>query len=663
MSDLTLSPGLAQIFYPQRRKSTESELDRFAINLLGNTIRPWQTRLHRFKNIVPHVHEIERPLRYLSRQELEQQTLALRHELRAQGFRFDLVAKAFALTREYADRTIGMRHFDVQLIGGWVLFNGMVAEMQTGEGKTLVATLPACAAALAGIPVHIITVNDYLARRDADWMRPIYHSLGLTVGIITHGMTKEERRLAYHCDVTYCTNKEITFDYLKDWLVLGHFPGQIRIKMKQLYGSDNRLEQLCLRGLVFAIVDEIDSVLIDEARTPLIIAGSGCNVYENEIYRQALELAQKLTAGEDFILDHSRKKLELTRSGEIRLANITQSMGGCWARKVLREELVRQALVALNLFFKDKEYLVREDKVEIIDEFTGRVMTDRQWEQGLHQLIETKECCQITSQNETLARISYQRFFRRYIHLSGMTGTAKEVANELWAVYRLQVVAIPTNKPLIRYAYPAKVFRRAKEKWQTVVEHIAQLHAQERPILVGTRSVAASENLSRLLSEAGLPHRVLNARQDQEEAEIIAQAGQRGQITVATNMAGRGTDILLGPGVKELGGLHVIATERHEARRIDRQLFGRCGRQGDPGSYEIFASLEDEILLTLLDSSLGWLARLILQFKLTPEGKMENFLATLAQKLMERRHFQIRRDLLKFDESFAKAMAFSGQGE
>jgi preprotein translocase subunit SecA len=664
MSSLALSPGIAQTFYPQRPASRETALDRVAINLCGNATRQWWARPQRFQAIVARVNDLGEPLKSLSEEGLKKEVAALRQDLRARGFNFDLVARSFALVREFSERRLGMRHFDVQLLGGWVLFNGMVAEMQTGEGKTLVATLPACAAALAGIPVHVITVNDYLAQRDAELMRPVYEACGLTVGIIIQGMGLEERQRAYGCDITYCTNKELTFDYLKDRLVLGgRHPGQIQVRLERLYGSDARLKRLSLRGLFFAIVDEVDSVLIDEARTPLIIAGSGDKTYEGEIFQQALELAQQLQEGEDFTLDHLKKSLDLTESGQMNLEELAQPLEKFWGRRILREELVRQALVALHLFHKDKEYLIRDDKVQIIDEYTGRVMEDRHWEQGLHQLIETKEGCQITQQNETLARISYQRFFRRYLHLAGMTGTATEVANELWAVYRLQVVPIPTNKPMVREAWPARVFPSAREKWKMVSERITQLHGQGRPVLVGTRSVAASEHLSRLLTEAGLPHRVLNARQDQEEAEIIAQAGQKGQITVATNMAGRGTDILLGPGVKELGGLHVIATERHDARRIDRQLFGRCGRQGDPGSYEIVASLDDDILVAFLASLAGRLARRGLKWNASPEGRLGKLLATMAQLMAERKLFHIRRDLLKFDESWEEAMAFSGCGE
>ena len=663
MSSLTLSPGISQVFYPERRALEETTLDRVVTNALGHATRWWQARPQRFQDIVARVNDLGEPLKNRSEGELQDEVGMLRRDLRSQGFSFARMARAFALAREFSHRRLDMRHFDVQVLGGWVLFNGMVAEMQTGEGKTLVATLPACAAALAGIPVHIITVNDYLARRDAEWMRPIYEACGLTVGVVTEGMSREERRQAYRCDLTYCTNKELTFDYLKDRLVLGRHPGQIQIKLARLYGSDTRQQQLCLRGLFFAIVDEVDSVFIDEARTPLIIAGAGDNTFEGEIYHQALELARQLKEGEDFTLDHLKKSLELTKRGEAHLEGLAQPLGSLWGRRILREELVRQALVAMHLFFKDKEYLVRDDKVQIIDEYTGRVMADRHWERGLHQLIETKEGCQITSQNETLARISYQRFFRRYLHLAGMTGTATEVANELWAVYRLHVVAIPTNKPLDRHAWPARVFATAAEKWGAVVERISRLYGRGRPVLVGTRSVAASEHLSGLLTAAGLPHRVLNARQDREEAEIIAQAGQRGQITVATNMAGRGTDILLGPGVRELGGLHVIATERHEARRIDRQLFGRGGRQGDPGTYESFASLEDDILSAFLASPGGRLIRRGLNFDALKGGRLREFLATLAQRVAERKHFYLRRNLLKFDESLEEAMAFSGRGE
>lgn len=663
MSSLVLLPRIVKGFYPERRSHRESKLDNIAMNTVGNIMRLLSARSKRFQSIVDQVNAIGNTFRDMREEELREQVNKVKNNLKANGFRFDIVARTFALVREFSGRRLGMRHFDVQIAGGWVLLNGMVAEMETGEGKTLAATLPACTAALAGIPVHIITVNDYLARRDAEWMRPIYDAFGLRVGVVTHGISIEDRRSAYRCDITYCTNKEIVFDYLKDRLLLRQQPGHIQMSLEQLYSDDARLNQLILRGLSFAIVDEADSILIDEARTPLIISGPVDNTNEKPVYQQALGLADKLNVDEDYTLDVAKRTLELTEQGKSHLKELVQSLGGLWMAKQRREGLVRQALTAKHLFTRDREYIVRDNKVQIVDEYTGRVMADRSWEQGLHQLIESKEGCNITTQNETLARISYQRFFRRYHHLAGMTGTAREVANELWAVYRLKVVTIPTNKPLVRLACPYRIYRKSEEKWSEVVKRIAQLHKQGRPVLLGTRSVEASEHLSKLLTEAGLPHRVLNARQDKEEAQIIAQAGQKAQITVATNMAGRGTDIALGLGVKELGGLHVIATELHDAKRIDRQLFGRCGRQGDPGSFEAIVSLEDNLFAGYLDMTVG---RATSRWTITDSmfGRwIRKKFATYVQRSIQRRHFHIRRDLLKFDESLESAIAFSGRGE
>jgi preprotein translocase subunit SecA len=548
-------------------------------------------------------------------------------------------------------------------MGGWVLLNGMVAEMQTGEGKTLTATLPACALALGGIPVHIITVNDYLAERDAAWMGPLYQALGLKVGTIIHGMGTEERRKAYRSDVTYCTNKEVVFDYLRDRLELGQRPGPVQMRLERLYGAASRFDRLRLRGLFFGIVDEADSVLIDEARTPLIIAGPGSNTYEAGIYRQAMALADRLESTKDYRIDFLKRSAEWTDEGRARLAEIAPAMGPFWAARLRREDLVRMALTARHLFQRDRHYVLRDGKVHIVDEYTGRLMPGRSWEGGLHQLIETKEGAEVTVMNETLGRISYQRFFRRYLHLAGMTGTAREGAREFWSVYRLAVVSIPTNRPMRRLGLPVRIYRRAHEKWAAVVERIAELNAAGRPVLVGTRTVAASEHLARLLAGAGLSCRVLNALQDAYEASIVAQAGQRGQITVATNMAGRGTDILLGDTVREMGGLHVIATELHDARRIDRQLFGRCGRQGDPGSHEAFVSLEDELIRALPARlrRLPWIAGGT--GGPAPGRLLGKALFRRAQRAAERTHFLMRRDLLKMDESLDSALAFSGKGE
>jgi len=650
-------------FYPERRPGEESKVDRAAVTLLGNATRRLRAHPARYGEIVPAVRAASEELRGIDDAALGKRARELRGVVRAQGLDLARSAAVFALAREFAERRIGMRHFDVQLIGGWVLLHGMVAEMETGEGKTLTATLPACAAAVAGIPVHVVTVNDYLARRDADWMRPVYEGFGLTVGVIQQGMSLDDRRRAYRCDVTYCTNKEIAFDYLKDRLTMGRRPGEIQARVDRLRSAGSKLNRLLLRGLCYAIVDEADSVLIDEARTPLIISGSGESSYEADVYRRALGMAGALEPGRDYTVREDRREVEITERGRARLDELAEAEGGLWKRRQRREELVRQSLIAQHLFHLDREYLVRAGKVHIIDEYTGRLMPDRFWEQGLHQLVETKEGCEITTQRETLARISYQRFFRRYLFLAGMTGTAREVAPELWSVYRLSVVPIPTNRPLARRKLPVRVFRTEAEKWAAVVERIRELHALGRPVLAGTRSVAASERLGGLLDGAGLPNRILNARQDQEEADIVAQAGMRERITVATNMAGRGTDIKLDPDVRDAGGLHVIATERHDARRIDRQLCGRCGRQGDPGTFEVVASLEDEILAMHGKSFAGRIARL-LTTPLSSIGRTTgNRFATRAQRAAENRHYRARRELLKLDESVENVLAFSGQGE
>jgi preprotein translocase subunit SecA len=585
---------------------------------------------------------------------LRQAADELRITLRRRGFAEDAVARSFALVREAATRTIGERHYDVQLLGGWVLLNGLVAEMETGEGKTITATLPACTAALAGVPVHIITVNDYLTARDAATMGPIYRALGLSVGSIVHGMDPAARRAAYGCDVTYCTNKELTFDYLRDRIALGRDESRIQLAIERLAGGKSKAGQLALRGLFYAIVDEADSVLIDEARTPLVISGAGDSAPEREMYEAALAVARRLEADVDFRVDAKDRRLALTDAGCVRLDEWAPSLPPLFQGQRRREELVSQALVALHLFHRDTQYLVRDQKVHIIDEFTGRVLADRTWEQGLHQMVEAKEELPLSSRQSAVARITYQRFFRRYLWLAGMTGTAHEVRRELWSVYGLPVVRVPTHRRVRRRSTGDCVFTTEAEKWAAIVARVKALHEIGRPVLIGTRSVAASEKLSAHLNDAGLEHRLLNARQDQREAQIVAEAGQHGRITVATNMAGRGTDIKLGPGVAELGGLHVIATELHEARRIDRQLFGRGGRQGDPGTLEAMISLEDELIRVYLQG-LGALPRRM------RSQRWRRLLFTIAQKRAEAANTGIRKQLLAFEDQLGDLLAFTGR--
>ncbi len=656
--------GTMEDIYPERPEARLGWVERTAASAAA-IFTPWlRPRASRFMWIVERVREEGSIVEGLTKDQILEESRELGKQLRIQGFSDDLVARAFALVREAAERTVGIRHFDVQLVGGLVLLKGMIAEMETGEGKTLVATLPACTAALAGIPVHIITVNDYLAARDSQWMGPIYRALGLKVGTIVHGMQPEAKQAAYRCHVTYGTNKEITFDYLRDRIVLRDRPSAIRLQLERLVSHESRVRRLLLRGLHFAIVDEADSILIDEARTPLIISAEGDAAGEESMYRQALGLAAELKAAEDFSLSLGERSLELKNEGKVRVQNHPWADGARWTTRQQREELVQQALVALHLFFRDKQYLVRDGKVQIVDEYTGRLIADRSWERGLHQLIEIKEGCEMTKRKETQARISYQRFFRRYLRLAGMTGTAREVSGELWSNYRLPVVSIPTHRPLRRKNLPLRAYKTAGQRWVAAVQEISAIHRTGRPVLVGTRSVAASEELSLLLTDAGLPHRVLNARQDQAEAEIIAQAGGPAQITVATNMAGRGTDIRLAPAVGESGGLHVLATERHEAGRIDRQLFGRCGRQGDPGTIQAFVSLEDELATAYLGKVRRWLGRVLLGKPGTRlNAWIGNILFQTAQRRAERLHARMRRDLLRMDEQAGDALAFSGRPE
>lgn len=587
----------------------------------------------------------------------------LRRELRSGGFKPQHVAKAFALIRAASYLTVGMRHFESQLKGGLVLLKGMVAEMNTGEGKTLTATLASCTAALAGIPVHVITVNDYLAKRDAETMGPLFAALGLTVGVVQSGMEAHDRQAAYRCDVTYCTNKDVVFDYLRDRLVLRNKSSPIYLQMKKLYGNDLSFNKLLLHGLPFAIVDEVDSVLVDEARTPLIISATVDSGEEVRILAEALEIAQTLELDKDFSVIAHETRIVLHEQGKVSIERYAERLNGVWHGALFREETVTQALSALYLYRTDEHYLMRDGKVQIIDEHTGRVMEDRSWERGLHQLIELKENCETTNRREPLAKISYQRFFRRYLHLSGMSGTAKEVAGELGLVYGLPVVSIPTHKPSRRRYFPNHVFLTEDGKWQAIIERIEELHLQGRPVMLGTRSVVASEHASGLLAKKGLIHRILNAKQDNEEAEIVAMAGEVGRITVATSMAGRGTDIKITEAAAALGGLHVILSERYDSKRIDRQLEGRCARQGDPGSFESFLSLQDALVAVNWKGGRLWLLKQLVSFRILPLRWVGSTIIRGGQRKVEKMHARIRKDLLIIDDKMAQNLSFSGQQE
>ncbi len=655
-------PPATRAVRPERRTQRQTLLEKSVASLAGNVQRPLREKQAPLRRIVAMVGPYGDQLTGLTDTELKTAAAEIRYRLAREGFQDALVAQCFALVREAAGRTLGMRHFDCQLLGGLVLLKGMIAEMETGEGKTLTATLAVVTAALAGLPVHVISVNDYLTQRDAEGMTPVYRFFGLSVGCIVHGLEPSERQGAYDCDITYCTNKEIVFDYLRDRMTLGSSDHVSVLRAESLYDGGNRLGRLLLRGLVFAIVDEADSVLVDEARTPLVISGSSGGEEEQTFLQQATDLAAGLTPRIDYVLDLAERRIELTERGRQTISEQCVALGPLWTGVVRREEMVRKALTATHLFKCEEHYLVRDGKVQIIDEFTGRLMPDRSWERGLQQLIELKEACEVTRQRETLARISYQRFFQRYRHLAGMTGTAREVAGEMWSVYRMPVVSVPTHQPCKRICLPDQVWPNLEAKWLAVVSRVRELYAVGRPVLVGTRTVAASEHLSRLFTEVGLVHDVLNASREEQEAQIVAQAGESARITIATNMAGRGTDIKLREQVRDNGGLHVLLTERYEAARIDRQLAGRCARQGDPGSFEAYMSLEDSILQGGSDLLAIWLRRMVKGAPAVSQ-RLGRLLVRRAQKRLEKSFARMRKELLKQDERRGTMLSFTGRPE
>jgi preprotein translocase subunit SecA len=589
--------------------------------------------------------------------ELAARVPRLSRELRRSGLSDEPLAETFALIRELSHRILGKRHYRVQVLGALALIRGQIAEMATGEGKTLTATLAVGAAALAGIPVHVVTVNDYLAERDGTEMAPLYRALGCSVGIIQNGQQPAEKRAAYGADITYCTNKELGFDYLRDRLALKDWPSASRLALVRALHGDDRSSGLLLRGLHFAIVDEADSILVDEARTPLIISAQGQGGLEAPALNQMLDIARRLRPGVDFDLAPTERAARLRRGAAARIEEQARSATALAGLAPVWVELVTQALAALHLYERDKHYIVKDGKVQIVDEYTGRVMPDRSWEHGLHQLIEAKEHCEVTAQRETLARITYQRFFRRYLHLAGMTGTGREMAGEFWAVYRLKVANIPTHRPCRRRAYPPRLYRSQERKWQAVVAAVrAEVETEGRPVLIGTRSVEASERLSEALAAAAIPHQVLNARQDADEARLVAQAGQAGVVTVATNMAGRGTDIKLEQAIAERGGLHVILTEFHDSARIDRQLYGRSGRQGDPGSYQAIVAVDDELFRLYAPA---WLRRLALSEP--APAWLVRLWRVASQSKAERHHARIREQTLNLDRQIDRMLAFAGR--
>jgi preprotein translocase subunit SecA len=625
--------------------------------------------LKRLQPLVDHINQLESSLTPLSLDALQAKTSDFRQRLAQGASLLDILPEAFAVAREVSRRLLGMRHFDVQLIGGIVLHEGNIAEMKTGEGKTLVATLPVYLNSLLGKGVHVVTVNDYLARRDAEWMGPLYRALGLSVGTIQHDMDDTARRQAYHADVTYGTNNEFGFDYLRD-----------NMKFSRA--------DFVQRPLHYGIVDEVDSILIDEARTPLIISGPAEE--STDKYYRLDRIAPRLKRETDYTVDEKTRSTALTEEG---VAKAEQLLGIENLYDPINIETLHhliQALKAHVLFKKDVDYVVKDGEVLIVDEFTGRLMPGRRYSDGLHQALEAKEHLKVANENQTLASVTFQNYFRMYEKLAGMTGTADTEATEFHTIYKLDVVVIPTNRTLIRTEYPDVIYRTEREKFRAVVEEIKDLHNAGRPVLVGTISIEKSEALSAYLKRHGISHNVLNAKHHEHEAEIIAQAGRKGAVTISTNMAGRGTDILLGgnpeflarnacklgaedpdyaaqldkarqrcmtehDAVVALGGLHIIATERHEARRIDNQLRGRAGRQGDPGSSRFYLSLEDDLLRIFGSERIsGIMAKLGLDEDQPIEHSMITKAIENAQRKVEAHNFDIRKHLLEYDDVMNK---------
>ena len=570
--------------------------------------------------------------------------------------------RAFSLVREVAARQIGNKPFPVQIAGAFAIDHGCIAEMATGEGKTLTATMPATVAGWRGRGCHIITVNDYLAQRDAEWMGKIYRFCGLSVAHIEQAMSADDRRAAYYADITYCTNKEVSADFLRDRLALGRVRGlSSALLTKIARGGRSIIDRLIQRGLNFAIIDEADSVLVDEAITPLIISGPAPNQEQVEAFRQAADIVSNLRQDTDYRVNCRYREVELTNEGKNRLAQRAETLGDIWQGERRREEIATKALVAKELYSLDKQYVIDDGKVVIVDDFTGRLMPDRSWRDGLHQAVEAKEKLEITPPKDTYARISFQRFFRMYRKLSGMTGTASEAAAEFWQIYHTPIVVIPTNRPCKRKNLPDIVLPTEATKWKIILLEIRRVHERGQPVLVGTRSVRASEYISQLLEGEHLNHQVLNAVRHREEAQIIAGAGQAGKITVATNMAGRGTDIKLGRGVAELGGLHVIASERNESGRIDRQLFGRCGRQGDPGSTQAIVSLEDEFVSRYAKNIVAYLKK---RHALNTDGicsKTTRAAFRLSQLRAEKLALRQRKSVMRTDHWLEEQLSFSGK--
>lgn len=603
--------------------------------LLFDFIQRWignnsAREIKKMRSIVEEINSLESSLNSLSDASLAAKTQEFKSRLAKGETLDDILPEAFAVVREASKRVLGMRHFDVQLIGGITLHRGNIAEMRTGEGKTLVATLPVYLNALTGKGVHVVTVNDYLASRDSEWMGKLYRALGLSVGLIVANLDYNQRKMAYAADITYGTNNEFGFDYLRDNMVV-------------------HADQMVQRPLNYAIVDEVDSILIDEARTPLIISGPGER--STDSYYTLARIVPQLVKDEDYTIDEKQKTIAPTESGIAKVEKMLKIENLYDSANLELNHLLIASLRAYAMMHRDKDYVVKDGKVVIVDEFTGRLMFGRRYSEGLHQAIEAKEGLQVERESQTLASITFQNYFRMYNKLSGMTGTAKTEEQEFNNIYGLEVYEIPPNKPLLRQDLPDLIFKTKKAKYKAVVKDVVERHKKGQPVLVGTTSIVQSEELGDMLLKNGVPNNVLNAKHHEKEAEIVKNAGQRGMVTIATNMAGRGTDISLGEGVAELGGLHILGTERHESRRIDNQLRGRSGRQGDPGSSQFFLSLEDDLMRIFgADNISSMMDKLGMEEDEPIEHSLITKSIERAQKKVENHNFNIRKYILEYDD-------------
>ncbi len=658
-------PGLALGTYPERKTNQKERIDDRLEHAYASLSLFWQSSYPQREEIIERVNHHGQLLDNLGDHALYRRVADVRKLLAYKTFEDKQAIEVFALVREISGRILGMRHYDSQVLAGWVMFNGKLAEMQTGDGKTLAATLPAATAALAGVPVHIITANDYLAVRDASMMRPLYEALGLSVGVIEESLDFEARKSAYACDITYCTHKQVCFDYLRDRLQRGLSTSQLRLHLQQRQDHGKNTKRLMLRGLCYAIIDEADSVLIDEARTPLVLSKQVEVEHSNQIiYQQALELASQLSSPVHYTLDANSRIASISSLGLTRLAKKAQKLGCYWQGEGSRTSMVKQALCAQHLFLRDRDYVIVDNSIQLIDGNSGRIMPDRSWGHDLQHLVETKEGCQLSSSSETLARISYQSFFKRYLKLSGMSGTVREIRQELLNTYGLEVACIPPYRPSVRKEWSERFFVQKQTAQTALIASAIEQSSRGRAVLIGTRSVQESEEIAQRIIDRGIVPQVLNARHDKDEALIVSQAGTPSRITVATNMAGRGTDIQITDSVKNLGGLHVIVAQRNDASRIDRQLYGRCARQGDPGSFQCFVSLEDEIAERGLHACfLSLLKYLMPDTQNKRINRLGCQLIRFAQRCVERRHARARYLVEQEDKRLNTLLSFAGEPE